>query len=61
MDDCRTMDEIKSKPSQNFSNDEIRLAILCEFYNALHSEKSYGRIRDIKELQGISERIIDAI
>jgi len=44
----------------DLNNDEIRLAILCEFYNALHSDKSYGEVRDINQLKKESPSIIDA-
>jgi len=42
------------------NNDEIRLTIICEFYNALHSDKSYGNVRDITEIQQVSPSIIEA-
>jgi len=42
------------------NNDEIRLAILCEYYNAIHSEKSYGNVRDITELQGVNSSVLNA-
>jgi len=42
------------------NNDEIRLAILCEFYNALHSEKNYGEVDKIEELKDVSGNIVDA-
>ena len=42
------------------NNDEIRLAILCEFYNALHNEKSYGEINKIEEIKGVPNSIINA-
>jgi len=51
---------MSSDNSKQHSNDEIRLAILCEFYNALHSEKSYGDIGNIPELEGHSTNIINA-
>ena len=42
------------------SNDEIRLTILCEYYNAIHTEKGYGNVRDISELKDSPASVVNA-